>query len=117
MGGFCHRGDCRPEPADTDSCQEGRCTAGPITGTCAANAAETCTVDGDCAPGDVCVIALRQCFVNGRIDRCGAPGLPDRTTAAVYCVPGTGQPAVDATVGAPGPAALTQPETPLPVGF
>jgi hypothetical protein len=116
-GGFCRAGDCRPDPTDTDSCQEGHCTTGPITGRCAADASRSCTSNTDCAPTDVCELGLQQCFVNGRIERCGAPGVPDRTTAAVYCVPGTGNTAVDATIGAPGPGALTQPETPVALGF
>ena len=115
-GGICRPGDCRADPGDTDSCQEGHCTVGPIDGRCLSNRA-SCAADDDCPLGDVCELQPRQCFVNQHIERCGAPGLPARTTAAVGCVPGSGVSAVDAVVGAPGPGALTQVETPVTVGF
>ncbi len=94
--GFCHPADCRPDPSDTDSIQEGYCTVGPANGTCSANA---------------------QCFVNGTIQRAGTPGIPERTTAAAFCLAGTSSPAVDGTWGLPGPGALTQPETLVTSGF
>ncbi len=88
-GGFCHAADCRADPSDGDSVQEGHCTADPS----------------------------RQCFVNTGIVREGAPGTAARVTAAIACLPATGSPAVDAVAGLPGPMALTQPETTLAVGF
>ncbi len=124
-GGFCRSGDCRVDPSDGDSCQEGRCTVGPVNGTCSLSRFVPCTSDVECAapacpgcaPGETCVFEMRQCFVSGAIERCGAPGVPDRTTAAVGCVTSTETPAVDLSYGAPGPSALTQPETAVVVGF
>jgi hypothetical protein len=88
-GGFCHPGDCRLNPEDTDSAQEGRCS----------------------------VPAGRECFVNSGIMRQGSAGIPQRTTAGVYCVPPTDSAAVNITFGLPGPAALTQPETTIEAGL
>jgi hypothetical protein len=45
------------------------------------------------------------------------PGVPDRTVAAVFCIPATGAGAVDGTAGLRGPGALTQPVTSLYSGF
>lgn len=124
-GGFCRAADCRVDPSDTDSCQEGRCTVGPVNGTCSTSRFRPCTSDADCAvsncplcvPNETCVFALHQCFVNGEIERCGSAGVPDRTTAAIGCLVGTGNAAVDGVSGAPGPTGLTQPETTVVVGF
>lgn len=63
-GGFCHAADCRPDPLDTDSIQEGHCTTEPD----------------------------RQCFVNAGIERTGAAGVVGRVTTAVGCIPGTTEP-------------------------
>jgi hypothetical protein len=68
-------------------------------------------------PGETCVSRRQECFVNGEVERCGAPGVPDRTTAAFGCVAPTNHGAVDAVFGLPAPAALTQPETTVVVGF
>ena len=87
--GFCHPGDCRLNPEDTDSVQEGRCS----------------------------VPAGRECFVNSGIMRQGSAGVPERTTAGVYCMPPTSGGAVNNTLGLPGPAALTQPETTIEAGL
>ena len=122
-GAFCHPADCRTDPGDVGSAQEGRCTAGPATSHCAFTTFQPCTSDAECAPptcsacfpGETCVSSLLQCFVNVSdgigILRQGAPGVPDRTTAGVTCVPPSANPMVNATYGLPGPVALTQPET------
>ncbi|MEO6027308.1 MAG: hypothetical protein ABIR79_10630 [Candidatus Binatia bacterium] len=124
-GGFCHPGDCRIDPSDVDSCQEGRCTVGPMTGSCSLTSFVPCSTDAhctspacpQCAAGETCVFELRQCFVNGEIDRCGTPGAPDRTSASFSCTARSESGGVDAHFGLPGPAALTQPETSVVVGF
>lgn len=124
-GGFCHRADCRLNPSDTDSVQEGQCTVGPSDGTCSVNTFVTCQTDADCTGGscpfcevgETCVQRQRQCFVNPTIVRAGAPGVPDRTTAAIFCITPTGQDAVDGVAGLPGPGAITQPATTIEVGF
>ena len=60
---------------------------------------------------------LRQCFVNPTIVRQGAPGVPKRTTAAIFCLTPTGQDAVDGVAGLPGPGAITQPAMTIEVCF
>jgi len=85
--GFCHPGDCRVDPADTDSAQEGRCSV-PTAG---------------------------ACFVNGGILRQGAAGVPGATMAGVACLPPTTNSSVNAVAGLPAPAALTQPVTTITV--
>jgi hypothetical protein len=62
-GGFCHAADCRADPFDGDSAQEGHCTTDPT----------------------------RQCFVNGGIVRQGTPGVPTRVSAAVGCIPSSSE--------------------------
>ena len=50
-GGFCHAADCRLNPADTDSAQEGVCTTGPATGAMLAHDLPTLRpAPADCAP-------------------------------------------------------------------
>jgi hypothetical protein len=123
-GGFCHAGDCPVNPADTDSNQEGACTAGPVDGVCSLTPIETCVVDADCAApacafcrvGETCVFQPRQCFVNGGIVRDGAPGVPARVSAATFCLAGTASAAVNATAGLAGPGALFQPQTVVSTG-
>lgn len=118
-GGFCHPADCRVDPLDTDSNQEGVCTLSPTDRFCVATPIRGCNSDADCqptvacpycTPGDTCQIRPRACFVNSGIVRTGSPGTPDRDTAAIYCVPGNGG-AIDTSAGFPGPGALIQHET------
>ncbi len=118
-GGFCHAGDCRVDPLDTDSTQEGVCTLSPTDRFCVATPIKGCLSDTDCqpsaacpfcTPGDTCQIRPRACFVNSGIIRTGSPGTPDRDTAAIYCVPGNGG-AIDTSAGFPGPGALIQHES------
>ncbi len=117
--GFCHRGDCRPNPSDTDSVQEGLCSVGPSDGRCSVHSFIPCSDDTTCRapqcpfcePGETCVSVQRQCFVNPTIVRAGAPGIPDRTAAAVFCFAGTDSTAVNSIFGVPGPGAITQVET------
>jgi hypothetical protein len=63
------------------------------------------------------VFEPQQCFVSGAIERCGVPGTPERTTAAVGCASSLGWAGLDMNYGTPGPTALTQPETTVIVGF
>lgn len=123
-GGFCHAADCRLNPSDTSSTEEGRCTVGPIDQRCSVTTYQSCMSDADCQPsatcpgcqaGEQCVGSLRPCFLNP-IVRNGAPGVPDRVGVAVFCIPSAG-PTVNAVAGLPGPGALTQPATSHYSGF
>jgi hypothetical protein len=116
-GGFCHPSDCRVNLADTDSNQEGECSAGPVDKYCSVTSWHTCSTDAqcqtplctDCQIGETCQTTLRQCFVNSGITRTGTPGYPDRESAAVYCVPANNV-TINGTAGFPGPGALIQRE-------
>ncbi len=123
-GGFCHVADCRLNPADTDSVQEGVCTVGPLDEHCSKTLHRSCSFDSECARStacptcqadETCVSSFRECFLNP-IERAGAPGVTGRVGAAIFCVPSSA-PAVNTVAGLPGPGALTQPETTLDVGF
>ncbi len=122
--GFCHPGDCRLNPADDDSIQEGICTVGPADQRCSVHTFRSCTEDADCVPpscpfcaaSETCEPVVRQCFVNPTIIRQGAAGVPDRTSVATFCIAGTGQ-VIDGVAGLPGPGAITQPTTTMEVGF
>lgn len=123
-GGFCHAADCRLDPSDTSSTEEGRCTVGPIDQRCSKTTYKSCTSTADCQPsatcprckaGEQCVSSLRPCFLNP-IVRNGAPGVPDRVGVAVFCIPSAGDP-VNGVAGLPGPGALWQPATSLYSGF
>jgi hypothetical protein len=88
--GFCHAGDCRVNPLDTDSNQEGACTAGPAV----------------------------DCFVPTGIVRTGEAGTPDRVMAATFCVaPLSASHVVNFLLGLPGPGALLSPVTVVTTGF
>ena len=121
-GGFCHDGDCREDPSDMDSTQEGICTSGPVLGYCSTTTYRACLADADCGgsacpfcqPAETCVFKHRACFVNSGIVRTGAAGFPHRTVASTYCVPGNSG-AINASAGFPGPGALNQSETLLVV--
>ena len=123
-GGFCHAGDCRLDPTDTSSTEEGRCTVGPIDRRCSVTTYRSCVSDAECQPsptcpgcraGEQCMNSARPCFLNP-IVRTGVPGTPDRIGVATFCVPRAGPP-VDGVAGLPGPGALTQPATSLYTGF
>src|SRR5690606_27500216 len=49
-GGFCHRADCRLDPSDTDSNQEGICTQSAPIGNCSITTFAGCSNDSQCAP-------------------------------------------------------------------
>jgi len=132
--GFCHPADCRHDPSDMDSVQEGRCTVGPTDGYCSVTAFKACPLSGPspdlacrppsdggsctfCQPGETCTTRRRQCFVNTGIIRAGAVGVPDRTSAAIFCIAATGAPAINTVAGLPGPGAITQPVTVVETGF
>lgn len=123
--GFCHPADCRVNPGDLDSSNEGECTVGPGDGHCSQNSFVSCTADAGCKPptcafcdpSETCLTSLRQCFVNPVIQRQGVPGVPDRTSAAVFCIAATGSAAVNNVAGLPGPGAITNPTTTIEVGF
>jgi hypothetical protein len=121
-GGFCHAGDCRVDPGDDGSVQEGICTVGPANGTCSVTNYRACSVDADCGPagcpfcvpGETCVIKKRACFVNSGIVRQGTPRTPEGVSVGIYCIPGN-TPAANTVAGFPGPAAFTQPELAITV--
>lgn len=124
--GFCHVADCRVNPLDTGSAQEGICTTGPDDGRCSLHPFKGCVADSDCRPSgacdfceesETCTPVRRQCFVNPTIVRQGSPGVPDRTTAANFCITKTSQPAVNSVAGLSGPGAITNPTTVTNVGF
>jgi hypothetical protein len=116
--GFCHVGDCRVNPSDTDSNQEGICTAGPVVGHCSTTVIRGCNNDAECSQaqcsfcstGETCIVGLRQCFVNSGIIRTGNPRTPNGESGGAYCVPGNAT-AINTTAGFPGPGALIQHET------
>jgi hypothetical protein len=133
-GSFCHPGDCRLDPSDIDSTQEGICTSGPGDGRCSVHTFKTCLNDAGCGgglctfcdtdPAETCEFSLRQCFVNPTMTRAGVPGIAgpdplvsDRTTAATFCITATSSAAVNATAGLPGPGAITTSETITETGF
>ena len=119
-GGFCHPGDCRLDPTDTDSVQEGICTAGPPDSHCSLTTYRPCANDASCNPpnclyceaGETCVTRNRACFINSGIVRQGTPRTPEGTSVGVYCIAGDNA-AVNSVAGFPGPAAFTQPELQL----
>jgi hypothetical protein len=126
--GFCHPGDCRVNPADPDDGvvpTEGQCTVGPGNSHCSTHTFVSCTSNAQCqAPlcqfcdgGETCVTELRQCFTNPTYSRVGAPGVPDRTSAAVFCIAATGSDAVNNVAGLPGPGAIRNPTTTMETGF
>ena len=125
-GGFCHAADCRADPGDTDSTQEGRCTTGPLDGRCSITTTQSCVVDGHCQPpacascttGETCVLQLQQCFVNAGISRSGVAGDPtDTRMVAAFCVPPTGEAPINNALGLPGPSAITVQSTLTYSGF
>ena len=121
-GGFCHPADCRLDPADDDSVQEGICTTGPADSFCSVTSYRPCVSASDCAaptcaycePGESCVTRKRPCFLNSGILRAGAPRTPEGVSVGVYCIDGDNN-AVNSVAGFPGPAAFTQPELQLTV--
>ncbi len=125
LPGFCHNADCRLNGSDTDSTQEGICTVGPVDGTCSIHSFKTCGSDAGCQDplcpfcdlGETCVFNNRQCFVNPTITRGGAAGVPNRISAATFCIAKTSAPSVNSVAGLPGPGAITQPATTTEVGF
>ncbi len=116
-GGFCHQADCRHDPDDGGSVQEGICTTGPTDNWCSATTYRPCSSGADCEKpacsycqeGETCLAKNRACFVNSGIIRQGAPHTPEGVSVGVYCIDGD-HPAVDIVAGFPGPAAFTQPE-------
>jgi hypothetical protein len=129
-GGFCHAGDCRENPGDTDSAQEGICTVGPFDGRCSVNTFVNCVLNQAnpdlqcrpplcpfCEPTETCNSVQRQCFVNPTYERVGSPGVPDRVSAATFCISATSSASVNGVAGLPGPGAITQPTTTMEVGF
>jgi hypothetical protein len=64
------------------------------------------------------VFSNRNCFVNTGITRQGVAGVPDRVSAATFCIAQLPlAPSINTTAGLPGPGAITQPATTIEVGF
>jgi hypothetical protein len=117
-GGFCHAADCRLDPTDMTSNQEGACTSGPNEDQfCSITTFRTCTSNAMCNPpncpfcemGETCVPRKRACFLNTGIVRQGVPRTPVGISAGAYCVPSNG-PAVNSGAGFPGGSGLISPE-------
>ncbi len=137
--GFCHPGDCRLNPGDTDSAQEGQCTVGPFDFRCSGQTWRPCGGSGDinlncrppsvggtcpfCDVSETCDLFPRNCFVNPTIQRAGSTVgyVPitnqDRTTGSIFCISSTTSTSVNSVAGLPGPGAITQPATTIEVGF
>ena len=124
-GGFCEVAACRPNPSDTDSSNEGACVAGPSDGVCSTTRFKGCSSDVDCQaancsfcePGETCEFSPAQCFVSSGIVRSGEAGIPDKKTAAIFCIAGTTSSAINSTAGLPGPGTITTPTTTEETGF
>jgi hypothetical protein len=123
--GFCHLGDCRPDPTAPALLQpnEGACTA-TVEGHCSVSAFRSCNADADCQfpacpachPSETCHITGKNCFINsdslpGGIVRTGVPDTVNPVSASTFCIAQTNNGSVDATSGLPGPGALIQPTT------
>jgi hypothetical protein len=122
----CHPADCRWNPSDTDSVQEGQCTVGPDNRTCSVHSFVTCSSDAGCKPSGTCAFcnesetcqnSRRECFVNPTIIRAGFPAKHNYTVGAIFCEAKTSSDAVNTTAGIPGPAAETTHITSTEVGF
>ncbi|MCC6765054.1 MAG: hypothetical protein IT293_10355 [Deltaproteobacteria bacterium] len=121
-GGFCHLADCRVDPGDDGSAQEGFCPAGPDDAWCSITTYQPCSSASDCAPptcpycrpDETCIAKKRACFVNSGIVRQGAPHTPEGVSVGIYCIAGDNA-ATNTVAGFPGPAAFTQPELQLTV--
>lgn len=101
----CNGGDCAPT---------GFCAQGPLDGVCSGDAFRPCRPEegsGDCDdayPGaGTCVTEPRRCFPS-EITRTGTCG-EEATLVSVFCAPPTRAPAINTTMGLPGPAALSLP--------
>ena len=107
-GGFCHDADCRLDPDDHSSIQEGVCASGPVEGWCSTTSYRPCTSDASCtlaacpycAPGETCISKKRPCFLNGGIVRQGTPRTPEGASAGIYCIQGDKE-AVNLAAGFP----------------
>jgi hypothetical protein len=111
----CIANECLPNPDDGP--QEGVCSQGPTDRNCSIETYRGCTTDDDCNPaancpecavGQVCVIAPRQCFLD-TIVREGVPGTQTAVVAATFCIPPTISQSVNQVAGLPGPGALQLP--------
>ncbi len=121
----CPGGQC----GDFTSTQEGFCASGPIDQLCSVSNYRQCFNDLQCRPSSVggsceacgetetCVASVRQCFVNSGITRQGTPGPVNRSTAGIFCIPGTGNNAIDGVGGFTGPGTSVQPMTLSITGF
>jgi hypothetical protein len=127
-GGFCQTAACRLDPSDTDSSQEGYCPGGPFDNRCSVTTIKSCSSNADCRPSgscafceadntETCISGFRQCFINEGITRTGAPGLPTRERASIFCIPGSGNSSVDNGGGFIGPGTTEGAEDVLITGF
>jgi hypothetical protein len=124
--GFCHLADCRPDPSAPASLQpnEGGCTV-TVEGQCSVSSYRSCFGDADCRsptcltchPNEVCQIKPKDCYVNSGITRVGVASTTDPVQSAIFCIPATGQPAVDSTAGLPGPGTIRESTTVIDTGF
>jgi cysteine-rich repeat protein len=130
-GGLCNRpgepsrqnacldGVCSPNPSDTDNANEGVCEAGPIDRLCSIETFRSCNANDECnpppagscpecAPGQECLAALRQCFLDP-IVRTGTRGRDTAKVAAAYCIGPVASQSINQVTGLPGPGTVVVP--------
>jgi hypothetical protein len=125
-GGFCHLADCRPDPTAPAAVQpyEGGCTV-TVEGQCSVSTYRGCFSDADCAsptcltcePNETCQVKPKDCYINSGITRVGVASTTDPVQSAIFCIPATGQSAVDSTAGLPGPGTIRESTTVIDTGF
>ncbi|MEO6026469.1 MAG: hypothetical protein ABIR79_06345 [Candidatus Binatia bacterium] len=110
-------GQVRPNACEPDGVcpASGVCEAGPIDSVCEGQTFRRCgsgTGTRDCDavfPGaGSCVDQPRPCF-GATVARTGICGTEQSSLVAFFCIPATNEAAIDATVGLPGPGAITLP--------
>lgn len=93
-------GQVRQNPCEPDGVcpPSGVCEAGPL--------------DRVCDDADNCVDEPRPCF-GSRIVRTGVCGTEQSELVSIFCIAATGDPAIDTTIGLPGPGAIRLPVSQL----
>ncbi len=124
-GGFCNRpGEpskqnscldqiCSPNPSDPNGPDEGICEGGPVDRLCSIETFRSCTADAECAcpecaPGQVCTVVPRQCFLDP-IVRTGEPGVQTAIVGGTYCMTPVTSSSINSVSGWPGPGTVRIP--------
>jgi hypothetical protein len=118
-GNQCNDDVCSPNPGDTDSSNEGVCSAGPFDKFCNIQTYRACLSNSDCpASGDTCNIAgkPRECFTDnaalgGTTSVAGTASTTSPTLGGLGCAGPTTASAVNAAAGLPGIIRYTLPGT------